>query len=65
MNLVYEFPIPLVIINRDKIAFMTKLEASDLLEAYEGGKLRGPLKEIAANLKEDDNPVIMIARYKE
>lgn len=65
MNLVYEFPIPLVIINRDKIAFMTKLEASDLLEAYEGGKLRGPLKEIAAGLDEESNPVIMIAKYKE
>lgn len=64
MNLVYEFPIPLVIINRDKIAFMTKLEAPDLVEAYTDGKLRGPLKEIAAGLDEESNPVIMIAKYK-
>ncbi|MDD2952182.1 MAG: 6-bladed beta-propeller [Parabacteroides sp.] len=64
MNLVYELPIPPVIINRDKIAFMTRLEAPGLVEAYEDGKLRGPLKEIAATLKEEDNPVIMIARYK-
>lgn len=64
MNLVYEFPIPLVIINRDKIAFMTKLEAPDLVEAYTDGKLRGHLKEIAAGLDEESNPVIMIAKYK-
>lgn len=35
-----------------------------LVEAYEDGKLQGPLKEIAADLEEESNPVIMIARYK-
>jgi hypothetical protein len=34
------------------------------MEAYKEGKLKGKLKEIAAGLKEDDNPVIMIAKNK-
>ena len=42
-----------------------KLEAADLVEAYEDGKLKdGPLKEIASTLDEEDNPIIMIAKYK-
>ena len=32
-----------------------KLEAADLIEAYEKGELKGKLKEIAANLKKDDS----------
>ena len=50
--------------NDDEIAFATRLEAPDLVEAYNDGKLRGPLKEIASGLDEEDNPVIMIAKYK-
>lgn len=47
------------------VAFMKKLEAADLVEAYEDGKLKdGPLKEIASTLDEEDNPIIMIAKYK-
>ena len=50
--------------NDDEIAFATRLEAPDLVEAYNDGKLRGPLKEIASDLDEEDNPVILIAKYK-
>ena len=48
----------------NEIAFSLKLEAEDLVEAYENDKLKGKLKEVAANLTDDDNPVIMIAKYK-
>ena len=50
--------------NDDEIAFATRLEAPDLVEALNDGKLRGPLKEIALRLDEEDNPVILIAKYK-
>lgn len=46
------------------IAFTTRLEAFDLIEANEQGKLKGRLKEIAAKLNEEDNPVIMLVKYK-
>ena len=39
--------------------------ASALIDAYNDGRLSGKLKEIAANLKEDDNPVLMIMKFKE
>lgn len=48
----------------EEIAFYQKLEAYELIEAYKKGELKGELKEIAANLKEDSNPVIMVAKYK-
>lgn len=50
--------------NDDEIAFAIRLEAPDLVEALNDGKLRGPLKEIASSLDEEDNPVILIAKYK-
>ena len=50
--------------NDDDIAFATRLEAPDLVDALNDGKLRGPLKEIASRLDEEDNPVILIAKYK-
>jgi hypothetical protein len=40
------------------------LEASDLVVAYEKDKLKGRLKEIAAGLDEEDNPVIMLVKHK-
>lgn len=55
----------LKIINNDGIAFIKKLEANELVEAYEKGKLKGRLNEIAAGLNEESNPVIMVAKYKE
>ena len=48
----------------NEIAFWQKLEADDLFDAHADGHLKGKLKEIAANLKEEDNPVIMLVKYK-
>lgn len=50
-------------INKE-ISFMQKLEAADLVEAYEKGQLKGHLKEIAAGLNEESNPVIMVAKNR-
>jgi hypothetical protein len=47
-----------------EIAFWQKLEAHELMEAYEKGLLKGELKEIASKLEEESNPVIMLAKYK-
>jgi hypothetical protein len=48
----------------DKIASYQRLEAPDLVEAYKKGILKGRLKEIAAELDEESNPVIMLAKFK-
>lgn len=48
----------------DEIACVHTLEAEELVEAYENGKLTGKLKEIAATLDEDSNPVLMLIKYK-
>ena len=40
-------------------------EAFDLIEALEAGELSGELKTIAEGLKEDDNPVLMVVKFKE
>ena len=42
-----------------------RMPAEFLVRQYESGKLKGHLKEIASRLKEDDNPVLMIARFRE
>jgi hypothetical protein len=63
MSLVYEIPM-FTIVNNDEIAFMKRLEAYELVEAYEKGQLKGKLKEIAAELDEESNAVIMLAKYK-
>lgn len=36
-----------------------------LLEDYKDGKLQGELKEIASRIKEDDNPILMLIKFKE
>lgn len=36
-----------------------------LLQAYNDGKLQGTLKLVASKLKEDDNPVLMLIKFKE
>lgn len=38
--------------------------AQNLLDRYSMGELKGSLKEIASRLKEDDNMVLVICRYK-
>lgn len=47
-----------------EIALWQKLEPHELIEAYTKGQLKGKLKEIAAELEEDSNPVIMLIKYK-
>jgi hypothetical protein len=51
------------IVKGDVVAWLS-LQATDLIEDYEKGKLKGRLKEIAANLNEESNPVIMLLKYK-
>ena len=48
----------------DDIAFWQKIEANQLVDSYEKGGLKNRLKEIAAELDEEDNPVIMLVKYK-
>lgn len=62
LSLVYEMPM-FTFANKE-IAFMKRLEANELVEAYEKGLLKGKLKEIAATLDEESNPVIMLVKYK-
>jgi hypothetical protein len=50
--------------SNDKIAFYIPLESYQLVEAYEQGKLSGKLKDIAAKLDTEDNPVLMLVKYK-
>ncbi|MDH6358079.1 6-bladed beta-propeller [Parabacteroides sp. PF5-9] len=46
------------------IAFCQKIDAHLLVSAYEKDQLKGELKEIAATLNEESNPVIMLVKYK-
>ena len=52
------------LINNSDIAFLHIFDAYYLVDAYKDGKLQGKLKEIAANLDEEDNPVIMLVKHK-
>jgi hypothetical protein len=40
------------------------LDPLSLVEARDKGELSGPLAEIAATMKEDDNPVVMVVKFK-
>jgi hypothetical protein len=48
----------------NEIAFWKVFDAVNLVETYEKGQLKGNLKEISATLEEEDNPVIMLVKYK-
>jgi len=48
----------------NEIAICQFFNASDLVEAYENGELKGKLKEIAAELDEESNSVIMLVKHK-
>ena len=48
----------------NEIVFGERLEAHEIVEAYEKGQLKGRLKEIAADLDAESNPVIMIAKHR-
>jgi len=47
-----------------EIAFWQEIEAHDLVGSYKKGELKGKLKEIAAGLEEESNPVIMLVKNK-
>ncbi|MCD7935262.1 MAG: 6-bladed beta-propeller [Tannerellaceae bacterium] len=47
-----------------EIAACQNLAAHSLVEAYENNELKGKLKEVAAGLDEESNPVIMLMKYK-
>ena len=52
-------------LNHDIVSWWQKIEASQLVESYKKGELKdGKLKEIAAKLDPDDNPVIMLITHK-
>ncbi|MBN2635718.1 MAG: 6-bladed beta-propeller [Prolixibacteraceae bacterium] len=51
-------------VNGDEIAAFQNLEAYQLGEAYKNNELKGNLKEVAAKLNEESNPVIMLMKYK-
>ena len=48
----------------NEIATWHLLQAPQLIESYERGILKGRLKEVAAGLDEEDNPVIMLIKHK-
>ena len=50
--------------DNSEIAFWNKIEADELVAAYKKGELKGKLKEVAAELEEESNPVIMLVKYK-
>lgn len=47
-----------------EIASWQTLDVDQLTEDYKKGILKGRLKEIAATLREDSNPVIMLIKHK-
>ncbi|MCD7916224.1 MAG: 6-bladed beta-propeller [Tannerellaceae bacterium] len=47
-----------------EIATWQSLDAPNLVETYENGQLKGKLKEMAAKLDEESNPVIMLVMHK-
>ena len=46
-------------------AMFNLIPTERLLDAREKGKLSGPLKDIAAQMTEEDNPVLMVTRFKD
>jgi len=48
----------------DKNESWQRLDAPQLVEAYEKGELKGKLNEIASTLNEESNPVIMLVKNK-
>lgn len=52
-------------VNRHGVAALQVLSADELVTAYEDGELNeGPLKDIASRLGAEDNPVLMLMKYK-
>ena len=51
-------------VNSDEIAAFQTIDAYKLVEAFKNNELTGRLKEIAAELDEESNPVIMVMKEK-
>ena len=51
-------------IKNKEIPLWQKIESYELVESYKKGELKGKLKELAATLTEEDNPIIMLIKYK-
>ena len=45
-------------------SYYATINADKIVEAYEEGKLQGPLLDIAASIGEEDNPVLMFMKEK-
>ena len=50
--------------NANSATAYTAINADKIVEAYEEGKLQGPLLDIAASIDEEDNPVLMFMKEK-
>jgi len=50
-------------VNKEIAAFQI-IDAFRLVEAFKNDELSGKLKEVAAGLNEESNPVVMVMRYK-
>ena len=48
----------------NEVVSAIKYESFELVKANKEGKLKGRLKEIASKLDEDDNPVLVLLKYK-
>jgi hypothetical protein len=48
----------------DNNTYYALLQAYQLKDSYEQGELQGKLKEFASKLTEDDNPVLMLVKFK-
>lgn len=51
--------------NANSATAYTAINADKIVEAYEEGKLQGPLLDLAASIDEEDNPVIMFMKEKQ
>ena len=59
-----EKTIPFYSFPKGEVMMHLSLQASELTQAYEEGKLKGKLKEIASTLNEDSNAVIMLIKHR-
>lgn len=51
-----------ILVKHDRIAACQSLQADRLIEDYANGKLQGRLKEIAAGLNDESNPVLVLLK---
>jgi hypothetical protein len=58
-------PVEFIDVNIAKNTGAALIEPFQLLEYLEQGKVKGDLKQLAGKLKDDDNPVVMIIKFKQ